>query len=70
MLGRKKKEEEEEEEFGFGDVDTSSFGATADDRAHPPRSWHRCTARVPRAPVGIQLSDHARFARQSRYGGG
>jgi hypothetical protein len=34
MLGRKKKEEEEEE-FGFGDVDTSSFGATADDRKHP-----------------------------------
>ena len=35
MLGRKKKDDEEEE-FGFGDVDTSSLGATADDRKRHP----------------------------------
>ena len=44
MLGRKKKDDEEEE-FSFGDVDTSSFGATKDDRKRPP--WPSCAARAP-----------------------
>jgi hypothetical protein len=52
MMGRgKKKDDDEEEEFGFGDVDTSNFGATADDRTCTTSpTAHTHAGLIPTAP--------------------
>ena len=67
MMGRgKKKDDDEEEEFGFGDVDTSNFGATADDRTCTTSpTAHTHAGLIPTAP---HTTDRCRYHRPAELG--